>query len=47
MPPLTLRNAYHIGLQVTDVEAALAFYLRTFASIGMRNVMRFRNWSGV
>jgi hypothetical protein len=41
MPPLTLRNAYHIGLQVTDVEAALAFYLRTFASIGMRNVMRF------
>jgi|SRR5918998_4992768 catechol 2,3-dioxygenase-like lactoylglutathione lyase family enzyme len=31
----------HIGLQVTDVEAALAFYLRTFAPIGMREVMRF------
>jgi catechol 2,3-dioxygenase-like lactoylglutathione lyase family enzyme len=31
----------HIGLQVTDVEASLAFYLRTFAAIGMREVMRF------
>jgi catechol 2,3-dioxygenase-like lactoylglutathione lyase family enzyme len=31
----------HIGLQVTDVEAALAFYLRTFAPLGMREVMRF------
>lgn len=31
----------HIGIQVTDVEAALAFYLRTFAPIGMREVMRF------
>ncbi len=31
----------HIGIQVADVEAALAFYLRTFAAIGMREVMRF------
>ena len=31
----------HIGLQVADVEASLAFYLRTFAPIGMREVMRF------
>ena len=30
----------HIGLQVADVEASLAFYLRTFAPIGMREVMR-------
>jgi catechol 2,3-dioxygenase-like lactoylglutathione lyase family enzyme len=31
----------HIGLQVRDVEASLAFYLHTFAPIGMREVMRF------
>ena len=31
----------HIGIQVADVEASLAFYLRTFAPIGMREVMRF------
>jgi len=31
----------HIGLQAKDVEASLAFYLRTFAAIGMREVMRF------
>jgi catechol 2,3-dioxygenase-like lactoylglutathione lyase family enzyme len=31
----------HIGIQVADVEAALAFYLRTFAPIGMHEVMRF------
>ena len=31
----------HIGLQVQDVEASLEFYLRTFAPIGMREVMRF------
>jgi catechol 2,3-dioxygenase-like lactoylglutathione lyase family enzyme len=31
----------HIGLQVQDVEASLAFYLRTFAAIGMREAMRF------
>ncbi|NJC71245.1 VOC family protein [Planosporangium thailandense] len=31
----------HIGLQVADVEASLAFYLRTFAPLGMREAMRF------
>lgn len=31
----------HIGVQVADVEASLAFYLRIFAPIGMREVMRF------
>ncbi len=31
----------HIGVQVADVEASLAFYLRTFAPIGMREMMRF------
>jgi len=31
----------HVGLQVQDVDASLAFYLRTFAAIGMREVMRF------
>jgi len=31
----------HIGVQVADVESSLAFYLRTFAAIGMREVMRF------
>ena len=31
----------HIGVQVADVEASLDFYLRAFAPIGMREVMRF------
>ncbi len=31
----------HIGLQVQDVEESLAFYLRTFAPVGMREAMRF------
>ncbi len=31
----------HLGVQVADVEASLAFYLRTFAPIGMREVVRF------
>jgi catechol 2,3-dioxygenase-like lactoylglutathione lyase family enzyme len=31
----------HIGVQVADVEASLAFYLRTFGPIGMREAMRF------
>ena len=31
----------HLGIQVADVEASLAFYLRTFAPIGMREVMRY------
>ncbi|MGH4008951.1 MAG: VOC family protein [Pseudonocardiaceae bacterium] len=30
----------HIGIQVADVEASLAFYLHTFAPIGMREMMR-------
>ncbi len=33
----------HLGLQPRDVEASLGFYLRTFAAIGMREVMRFPN----
>ena len=31
----------HLGLQVSDVEASLAFYVRTFAPIGLHEVMRF------
>jgi catechol 2,3-dioxygenase-like lactoylglutathione lyase family enzyme len=31
----------HIGIQVADVETSLAFYLRTFEPIGMREVVRF------
>jgi catechol 2,3-dioxygenase-like lactoylglutathione lyase family enzyme len=31
----------HIGIQVADVETSLAFYLRTFEPLGMREVMRF------
>jgi catechol 2,3-dioxygenase-like lactoylglutathione lyase family enzyme len=31
----------HIGVQVADVEASLAFYLRIFGPIGMREAMRF------
>lgn len=31
----------HLGVQVADVEASLAFYLRVFAPIGMREMMRF------
>jgi catechol 2,3-dioxygenase-like lactoylglutathione lyase family enzyme len=31
----------HIGIQVADVEASLAFYLRVFGPIGMREMMRF------
>jgi catechol 2,3-dioxygenase-like lactoylglutathione lyase family enzyme len=31
----------HIGIQVQDVEQSLAFYLSTFAPIGMREAMRF------
>ncbi|GAB3802425.1 VOC family protein [Micromonospora zhanjiangensis] len=30
----------HLGIQVTDVEASLAFYLRTFGPIGMREAVR-------
>jgi catechol 2,3-dioxygenase-like lactoylglutathione lyase family enzyme len=31
----------HLGVQVADVEASVAFYLRMFAAIGMREEMRF------
>jgi catechol 2,3-dioxygenase-like lactoylglutathione lyase family enzyme len=31
----------HFGIQVADVEASLAFYLRAFGPIGMREMMRF------
>lgn len=31
----------HLGIQVSDVEASLAYYLRVFAPIGMREAMRF------
>src|SRR6266704_3451930 len=31
----------HMGLQVQDVEKSLDFYLRTFAAIGMHEIMRF------
>jgi catechol 2,3-dioxygenase-like lactoylglutathione lyase family enzyme len=31
----------HIAVQVADVEASLAFYLRVFAPIGMREAMRY------
>ena len=31
----------HIGIQVADVEASLAFYLRVFGPLGMREMVRF------
>ena len=31
----------HIGVQVADVEASLAFYLGVFGPIGVREAMRF------
>lgn len=31
----------HLGIQVADVTAALEFYLRTFAPLGLREAMRF------
>ena len=31
----------HLGIQVADVGAALEFYLRTFAPLGVREAMRF------
>jgi catechol 2,3-dioxygenase-like lactoylglutathione lyase family enzyme len=36
----------HVGVQAADVEASLAFYLRTFAAIGIREVMRFPHAGG-
>lgn len=37
----------HVGVQVADVEVSLAFYLRTFAPIGMRELMRFPRGDGI
>jgi catechol 2,3-dioxygenase-like lactoylglutathione lyase family enzyme len=31
----------HLGVQVADVEASLAFYLQCFTPLGMREAMRF------
>ena len=31
----------HVGVQVANVEAAVSFYLRVFAPIGLREVVRF------
>ena len=31
----------HLGVQVADVDASLDFYLRTFAPIGLRELMRY------
>jgi catechol 2,3-dioxygenase-like lactoylglutathione lyase family enzyme len=31
----------HLALQVADADAAAAFYLRTFAPLGLREAMRF------
>lgn len=37
----------HVGVQAADVEAAEAFYLRVFAPIGLREVMRFNSPAGL
>jgi catechol 2,3-dioxygenase-like lactoylglutathione lyase family enzyme len=31
----------HLMVQVADVEASLAFYLRTFAALGVREALRY------
>ena len=33
----------HLGVQVADVEASVAFYLRMFAPLGMHEEMRFEH----
>ncbi len=33
----------HVGVQAADVESSLAFYLSTFAAIGIREAMRFQD----
>jgi catechol 2,3-dioxygenase-like lactoylglutathione lyase family enzyme len=30
----------HLGIQVADVEASVAFYLRTFAALGLQEAVR-------
>jgi catechol 2,3-dioxygenase-like lactoylglutathione lyase family enzyme len=37
----------HIGVQVSDVAAAAAFYLRVFAPLGIREAMRFPTERGL
>ncbi|MBA0124046.1 VOC family protein [Haloechinothrix sp. YIM 98757] len=37
----------HVGVQVADVPASLDFYLRVFAPVGMREVMRFGDADGL
>ncbi|MDT7571394.1 MAG: hypothetical protein QOE05_1568 [Actinomycetota bacterium] len=37
----------HLGIQAADVEAALAFYLRAFEPIGMREIMRHDTPAGL
>ena len=31
----------HLGIQVADVEASVAFYVRVFAPLGVREAMRY------
>ena len=31
----------HLGVQVADVDASVAFYVRVFAPLGLREAMRF------
>jgi catechol 2,3-dioxygenase-like lactoylglutathione lyase family enzyme len=33
----------HVGIQVSDVEASVTFYLRTFGPLGMHEAMRFEH----
>ena len=37
----------HLGIQVADVEASLAFYLNVFGPIGMVEVMRYETHDGL
>ncbi len=37
----------HLGVQVADVERSLVFYLRVFAPLGMREMMRFDRGPGL
>lgn len=37
----------HLGLQVANVESSLAFYLRVFAPLGLREAARFPHPDGV
>lgn len=37
----------HLGVQVADVEASLAFYQRVFAPLGLHEMMRFPAGEGV